>query len=447
MRLLSLIFLLISFTAYSEETVVYYVEYNGSVGDSDTPSGVCQNIHGVSHDDGSQVTYSYATRSDGSKPQCKCLESLNNCQATNYSNTLDIVSRIETIGTCEDGYPVVITELGITSCDRNALQTCSDSSVRFASDICDSNAPAPVCSDASTCESYAQSLDHTCVDSTFSYSSPDNFTFTCNQWAVVEPGVEDNPYSEPDPTSATAGDIAGAIQQALAPDFYSIKESVDSQSSALSTKLDNQISATNGIGQSIDSQTASLSTKLDNQISATNGIGQSIDSQTTALSAKLDNQISAINDVEGAINSQTTAHSSKFDTLISATNGVRVSVDSLLDSAPDSLAGTISDDADTESGDAIDTGIDSIVSGIDSDVLDMVSDTTGLADTSGLKDSLLSFFPQHETCTSFSIDSLIGALEFKCDRFEQFKGWFGWALSIFTVIYIFSIALQPSSKE
>ena len=124
---------------------------------------------------------------------------------------------------CEDGLPPNLA--GYYGCDRPALKQCGDGSyVRSDTGIC-----STFCSDYLSCYNYALA-NSSCAGSQyfeFSYTDPENFSFSCTSIDSNSPdyagngGNEDgNPYN--DPNTPTSGD--GSISDSGSIDPYSLAE-------------------------------------------------------------------------------------------------------------------------------------------------------------------------------------------------------------------------------
>lgn len=64
-----------------------------------------------------------------------------------------------------------------------------------------------------------------------------------------------------------------------------------------------------------------------------------------------------------------------------------------------------------------------------------------------LKTSVLSFFPQYQTCIPIQIHfKLVGTITLSCELSEVWKRLFGWFLSCLTVLYIYKLAMRPIER-
>lgn len=181
---------------------------------------------------------------------------------------------------CEDGLPKNIPSLDINTCDRLPVAECPDGSFVQATSIsagvsCDlvdtMQPPDYSCLDAISCLNEALTENSSCIDYTFDYTSPDDAEFIClleSQDYVEDPNDPDqptleelvadvgmdfeNPFEEynPETTTPSAGDIAGAVQDSLESDFSKIEYSINSQTDHLTdglSDIDNELEHTNDL--------------------------------------------------------------------------------------------------------------------------------------------------------------------------------------------------------
>lgn len=282
MRFFLIIIFFISFNSYS---VVYE---NFGLAYSASQEHVCKNY--ISNN-GSEVYFYYYNLScstglpEGATEESRVvyLYGDQNCDSNTYESGICIVEE----QVCEDGFPEVIIELNIDSCDRSDIQICDNGEYKLSNEVCDidldsglddSDLEEPVCSDQFTCFEYALEQDPYCTNYDFDYYTPDNFTMNCYERdeeildGVVQDHPQDNinpienPYENPDSDSQNAGDIAGSIQLALQSDFSILERAINDQTYELISGNTDLLDSLSGINSSIDNLNIGTGNDVNNDL-------------------------------------------------------------------------------------------------------------------------------------------------------------------------------------
>ena len=185
---------------------------------------------------------------------CPSDYSIANNGKCNINDPFQCPSQINPDGStnCDDGYPSnVLDHLGYATCDRPAAQQCADSSYILATDNCPDTSLG-ICNSYASC--YATGVSESdCATASyfdFTYTDPQNFTFSCTTIDINSPDHPDNggngdglvtndPQSTQNPLSnVDPGVLAHEIDLALENDFSNVEDSVRNNTNQITDTLE-----------------------------------------------------------------------------------------------------------------------------------------------------------------------------------------------------------------